>query len=583
MKRTVITICLIPIIAFGALSERDQKIFNQIEQHKSAEGKSELAEDGSRAREPEKDSVGATKDKGGSTGYQLTPYVVQRGDYSSRIAKKFNVRLSAMLKANPDVDFDKLRPGQTIWLPCKPEAGPELSAVPSDPRAQLELGRRMIGEKMKALRAAGHMGEFSPECAEGIEWIEKSAAQGCAEAWEELIRSKMRGPGVKQDLPGAIALMKRRIESTADLGERRKLMSQLGLIYYCGLGEIGGEGIPREPAAAAECFNECSCAGLGMMLLSGDGMKQDVPRALELLRKTDDDNTSIREHRYLAQLILAVYYRQGIDAACVLIEANREGMKEVIRKNLLMALDGQKREKGAAQSFAVKMNSAANRELGLCHYLGLGLGGSGNSTNDFECAAQCFQTAAYIGDAGEEDAEAKYWLGMCYLEGKGKTTDLKEAVDCFRKAAAENERRGNLQLGLCYAKGIGVEVDKVEAVKNFLEAAESSDRETKARACFELGYLYCNDVEGTHDYAKATDWYSKAAEAGFEKAKDGIERIKHTPGATTEYVVSKGDTYGAIAYRHGTSIRVLRIMNGLQTNDSIRVGQKLVVPVANAD
>lgn len=66
MKRTMITICLMPTIVFGALSERDQKIFDQIEQHKSAERKSKPAEDGSRARGPEKGGAGATKDKGGS-------------------------------------------------------------------------------------------------------------------------------------------------------------------------------------------------------------------------------------------------------------------------------------------------------------------------------------------------------------------------------------------------------------------------------------------------------------------------------------------------------------------------------------
>ena len=70
---------------------------------------------------------------------------------------------------------------------------------------------------------------------------------------------------------------------------------------------------------------------------------------------------------------------------------------------------------------------------------------------------------------------------------------------------------------------------------------------------------------------------AKAA-APVKAAKKGFVAYA---GATTEYVVKNGDTLGSIAYGNGCNIRQLKELNGL-TKDSIRVGQKLKVPVGKA-
>ena len=54
-------------------------------------------------------------------------------------------------------------------------------------------------------------------------------------------------------------------------------------------------------------------------------------------------------------------------------------------------------------------------------------------------------------------------------------------------------------------------------------------------------------------------------------------KVSSYKGATKEYVVKNGDSLGKIAYANGVTIKCLKEMNGLKTNN-IRIGQKLKVP-----
>lgn len=150
-------------------------------------------------------------------------------------------------------------------------------------------------------------------------------------------------------------------------------------------------------------------------------------------------------------------------------------------------------------------------------------------------------------DLGDEEREcvggALFVLGTYYTTGAPGLIkkDLTKAFDYYSRAAKFGNPVALYNLGMCYERGDGV----------------------------------------ARDYRKSIEWYGKALEAGFEKAKSGIERIKRTPGVTTEYVVRSGETFSQIAYRHGTTVRVLWILNGLKPDDDFRVGQKLVVPVSN--
>ena len=51
-------------------------------------------------------------------------------------------------------------------------------------------------------------------------------------------------------------------------------------------------------------------------------------------------------------------------------------------------------------------------------------------------------------------------------------------------------------------------------------------------------------------------------------------------GKTQEYTVASGDTLSVIARALGTKVSIIKSLNGMKT-DSLRVGQKLVVPAAD--
>ena len=59
----------------------------------------------------------------GVAAVETTTYIVQNGDYLSKISKKFNITQKAILAANPGLNPDKIRIGQKIQLPGKVEVG----------------------------------------------------------------------------------------------------------------------------------------------------------------------------------------------------------------------------------------------------------------------------------------------------------------------------------------------------------------------------------------------------------------------------------------------------------------------------
>ena len=68
-----------------------------------------------------------------------------------------------------------------------------------------------------------------------------------------------------------------------------------------------------------------------------------------------------------------------------------------------------------------------------------------------------------------------------------------------------------------------------------------------------------------------------AASAAAPAAAKRASKVASYKGATKEYVVKNGDSLGKIAYANGITIKCLKEMNGLKTNN-IRIGQKLKVP-----
>ena len=68
-----------------------------------------------------------------------------------------------------------------------------------------------------------------------------------------------------------------------------------------------------------------------------------------------------------------------------------------------------------------------------------------------------------------------------------------------------------------------------------------------------------------------------AAVAASATPSGAVEAATATPGSTKTYVVKNGDTLYGIASVYGTTVQVIKNLNGL-TSNSLKVGQKLKIP-----
>ena len=171
---------------------------------------------------------------------------------------------------------------------------------------------------------------------------------------------------------------------------------------------------------------------------------------------------------------------------------------------------------------AVAHGSSGERQLGI-------------STKVF-AAFSCLDDTKNAATKG--NAEAQFYLGLCYYSGAGVTKNHAEAVKWFRKAAEQGHAIAQYNLGLCYANATGVTEDLAEAVKWYLKSAEQG----YARAQDGLGVCYYSGAGVTKDLAEAVKWYRKAAEQGNEQAVAALKELRLnpsqaslTPGSTKNY------------------------------------------------
>lgn len=78
-------------------------------------------------------------------------------------------------------------------------------------------------------------------------------------------------------------------------------------------------------------------------------------------------------------------------------------------------------------------------------------------------------------------AEAQYYLGMMYDDGKGIKRDSALAAEWYLKAAAQGIAAAQSNLGAMYETGDGVQMDYAQAKKWYMLAAEQGDEEAQRR------------------------------------------------------------------------------------------------------
>eukprot|EP00465_Bigelowiella_longifila_P000523 CAMPEP_0185281282 /NCGR_PEP_ID=MMETSP1359-20130426/66632_1 /TAXON_ID=552665 /ORGANISM="Bigelowiella longifila, Strain CCMP242" /LENGTH=133 /DNA_ID=CAMNT_0027876701 /DNA_START=530 /DNA_END=928 /DNA_ORIENTATION=+ len=101
--------------------------------------------------------------------------------------------------------------------------------------------------------------------------------------------------------------------------------------------------------------------------------------------------------------------------------------------------------------------------------------------------------------------------GHCFFSGiGGLEQDYKEAVECYRIAAAKGDSWAQHSLGFCYEKGLGVFKQPQEAVKYYSNSSEQDDPSGQAA----LGCCYQYGIGVKRDLKKAFELYNKSVKQG---------------------------------------------------------------------
>jgi TPR repeat protein len=115
-----------------------------------------------------------------------------------------------------------------------------------------------------------------------------------------------------------------------------------------------------------------------------------------------------------------------------------------------------------------------------------------------------------IAKAQGGDAEAQYWVGLVYGEGRLVPKDAEEAARWFLKSAEQGYAPAQRLYGLMSAHA-----SPPVGEGWMMPAAEQGD----AEAQFWLGVAYDQNWFGTTDVKEAVKWYQKAAEGGNPDAQ----------------------------------------------------------------
>ena len=302
----------------------------------------------------------------------------------------------------------------------------------------------------------------------------------------------------------------------------------------------------QDYGAAFRCFRQAAETGdayaqynLGLCYHKGEGVEKNLREAKKWYRKAADQGY------VYAQYCLAELRHRGEDGEKDVSEAMRwyhaaaeqgyEPAKEALRnleneKELSQAddlvskgktfLDNQEYH-DAVECFRIAAqmrNAQAMYYLGLCYEKGLGV------EQDAAEAEKWIRKAAEQGHADALQALQKIEQPISTSEAaqlvdKGvehyENKEYEQAAECFRQAAEMGHAVAQSYLGVYYENGWGVPKDAAEAVKWYRAAAEQGE----AGAQFNLALCYRNGRGVPKDEAEAVKWFRAAAEQGLAVAQ----------------------------------------------------------------
>lgn len=162
-------------------------------------------------------------------------------------------------------------------------------------------------------------------------------------------------------------------------------------------------------------------------------------------------------------------------------------------------------------------HSGSQFSVGLMYHLGRGV------QKDLETAYDWYKKAAM-----QEYPAALNNIGMMYLNGEYVAPNEDIAFKLFLKASLDHLQAQD-NLGRCYENGWGVEQDIAKAIDHYTIAGDAG---------YVLGYFHIGELyERGHppEYPKSVDkavnWYIKAAEKKFTRARNRLIELGRLPAS----------------------------------------------------
>lgn len=125
---------------------------------------------------------------------------------------------------------------------------------------------------------------------------------------------------------------------------------------------------------------------------------------------------------------------------------------------------------------------------------------------------------ALLAKAKAGKADAEFYVGLHYKQGKGVPQDNTQAAVWYRRSAEQGNANAEAGLGFLYDNGQGVPQDYAQAAIWWRKAAEQGEMFAQAS----LGNAYARGRGVPQSYTQAAVWYWKAAEQGVPEAQSNL-------------------------------------------------------------
>lgn len=349
-----------------------------------------------------------------------------------------------------------------------------------------------------------------PAKAQAVDFLQRAASAGHADAWFELGRCRLDGIGTAVDERAALRALRRADElgcpRAAELlprAERKaacltlppQAMFDRGRTLQArGEAEEGVQWLTE----AADRGHARACYVLGCCFNTGEGVPQDTAQAVHRWQRAAEAGDADA----LYELGLCYYLGRGT-------------ARDYARAEQCWAAAAQKGQQAAADSLPSARAKLALAPLSAEELLEQAR--AAVSADDYDTALPLLEEAADRGNPVGLTA-----LGRCRELGLGGAESPAEAVHLYRAAAEQQYPQALYRLGDCYYNGYGgLPKDYAAAARYWVAAAEAGDPLAQWGLC-----LLLQDGLGTsQDYAEAEHRCRQAAQAGLPEARAHLPRI----------------------------------------------------------